>query len=965
MSGKLRVHELAKQLGVTSKELLAELKAQGEFVKTASSTVEPPVVRKMKKVYEEKNAGAGADASAQTPATKAAAKPAAKSGAKPAAKPGAKPAAPAAAKPGAKPAAKPGAKPAAPAAAKPGAKPAAKPGAKPAAPAAAKPGAKPAAKPGAKPAAPAAAKPGAKPAAPSRSPKPGQEMPRPPKPAGPKPGPKPGARAPRVANNPFSTGGSSRPAPRPSNMPRPQGGPGRPGPKPGGRQGGPRPQGGNGRPGPKPGARQGGPRPQGGQGRGNKPGGNRPTPAMMPSHPNPGQMPAKASRGGGGGFGGRGRGPGGPGGGPRGGRGGRRGGTAGAFGRPGGAPRRGRKSKRQKRNEYEAMQAPSVVGGVKLPNGKGKTIRLARGASLSDFAEKINADAAALVQALFNLGEMVTATASVSDETLQLLGDEMDYKVQVVSPEDEDRELLESFDLQFGEDEGDDEDLEQRPPVVTVMGHVDHGKTRLLDTIRKANVGGHESGGITQHIGAYQVPVELDGEKRKVTFLDTPGHEAFTAMRARGAKSTDIAILVVAADDGVMPQTVEAINHAKAADVPIVVAVNKIDKETADPQKIRGQLTEYGLTDEEWGGDTMFVDISAKQGLNIDQLLEAVLLTADASLDLRANPDMDAQGVAIEAHLDRGRGPVATVIVQRGTLRVGDSIVVGDAYGRVRRMVDEYGNDVDEAGPSRPVQVLGLTSVPGAGDNLLVVDEDRTARQIADRRDARRRNALQARRRKRVSLENLDEILKETNTLNLILKGDNAGTVEALEEALLKIEVDDEVALNIIDRGVGAVTQTNVTLAAASDAVIIGFNVRSEGKATEVANAEGVDIRYYTVIYRAIEDVEAALKGMLKPVYEEKEIGRAEIRAIFKSSAVGLIAGCMVESGKVRRNAKARLVRDGNVITDSATIESLKREKDDATEVAAGYECGMVLSYPDIQVDDVIEVYEMVEVPRT
>ena len=925
MSGKLRVHELAKQLGVTSKELLAELKAQGEFVKTASSTVEPPVVRKMKKVYEEKNAGAGADASAQTPATKAAAKPAAKSGAKPAAKPGAKPAAPAAAKPGAKPAAKPGAKPAA----------------------------------------PAAAKPGAKPAAPSRSPKPGQEMPRPPKPAGPKPGPNPGARAPRVANNPFSTGGSSRPAPRPSNMPRPQGGPGRPGPKPGGRQGGPRPQGGNGRPGPKPGARQGGPRPQGGQGRGNKPGGNRPTPAMMPSHPNPGQMPAKASRGGGGGFGGRGRGPGGPGGGPRGGRGGRRGGTAGAFGRPGGAPRRGRKSKRQKRNEYEAMQAPSVVGGVKLPNGKGKTIRLARGASLSDFAEKINADAAALVQALFNLGEMVTATASVSDETLQLLGDEMDYKVQVVSPEDEDRELLESFDLQFGEDEGDDEDLEQRPPVVTVMGHVDHGKTRLLDTIRKANVGGHESGGITQHIGAYQVPVELDGEKRKVTFLDTPGHEAFTAMRARGAKSTDIAILVVAADDGVMPQTVEAINHAKAADVPIVVAVNKIDKETADPQKIRGQLTEYGLTDEEWGGDTMFVDISAKQGLNIDQLLEAVLLTADASLDLRANPDMDAQGVAIEAHLDRGRGPVATVIVQRGTLRVGDSIVVGDAYGRVRRMVDEYGNDVDEAGPSRPVQVLGLTSVPGAGDNLLVVDEDRTARQIADRRDARRRNALQARRRKRVSLENLDEILKETNTLNLILKGDNAGTVEALEEALLKIEVDDEVALNIIDRGVGAVTQTNVTLAAASDAVIIGFNVRSEGKATEVANAEGVDIRYYTVIYRAIEDVEAALKGMLKPVYEEKEIGRAEIRAIFKSSAVGLIAGCMVESGKVRRNAKARLVRDGNVITDSATIESLKREKDDATEVAAGYECGMVLSYPDIQVDDVIEVYEMVEVPRT
>ena len=901
MSGKLRVHELAKQLGVTSKELLAELKAQGEFVKTASSTVEPPVVRKMKKVYEEKNAGAGADASAQAPTTKAAAKS--------------------------------------------GAKPAAKPGAKPAAPAAAKPGAKPAAKPGAKPAAPAAAKPGAKPAAPSRSPKPGQEMPRPPKPAGPKPGPKPGARAPRVANNPFSTGGSSRPAPRPSNMPRPQGG--------------------NGRPGPKPGARQGGPRPQGGQGRGNKPSGNRPTPAMMPSHPNPGQMPAKASRGGGGGgFGGRGRGPGGPGGGPRGGRGGRRGGTAGAFGRPGGAPRRGRKSKRQKRNEYEAMQAPSVVGGVKLPNGKGSKIRLARGASLSDFADKIDADAAALVQALFNLGEMVTATQSVSDETLQLLGDEMDYKVEVVSPEDEDRELLETFDLQFGEDVGGEEQLAQRPPVVTVMGHVDHGKTRLLDSVRQANVGGGEAGGITQHIGAYQVPVELEGEERLVTFLDTPGHEAFTAMRARGAKSTDIAILVVAADDGVMPQTVEAINHAKAADIPIVVAVNKIDKEGAAPDKIRGQLTEYELVPEEYGGDTMFVDISAKQGTNIDQLLEAVLLTADASLDLRANPEMDAQGVAIEAHLDRGRGPVATVIIQRGTLQVGDSIVVGDAHGRVRRMIDEHGEDVQEAGPSRPVQVLGLTSVSGAGDSLLVVDDDRTARQIADQRNARRRNAMQARSRKRVSLEDLDAVLKETSTLNLILKGDNAGTVEALEDALLKIEVDDEVALNIIDRGVGAVTETNVNLAAASDAVIIGFNVRAEGKATEVANSEGVDIRYYSVIYRAIEEIESALKGMLKPIYEEREIGKAEIRAIFKASAVGLIAGCMVESGKVRRNAQVRLVRDGNVVAEKANIDSLRREKDDVTEVSAGYECGMVLSYPDIQVGDFVEAYELVEVPR-
>ncbi|MFE1514104.1 translation initiation factor IF-2, partial [Corynebacterium bovis] len=625
---------------------------------------------------------------------------------------------------------------------------------------------------------------------------------------------------------------------------------------------------------------------------------------------------------------------------------------------------RGRKSKRQKRHEYEAMQAPSVVGGVKLPNGRGASIRLARGASLSDFADKIDADAAALVQALFNLGEMVTATQSVSDETLKLLGEEMDYKVEVVSPEDEDRELLESFDLQFGENEGTEDDLAKRPPVVTVMGHVDHGKTRLLDSIRKANVGGDEAGGITQHIGAYQVPVEFDGRERLVTFLDTPGHEAFTAMRARGAKSTDIAILVVAADDGVMPQTVEAINHAKAADVPIVVAVNKIDKEGASPEKIRGQLTEYGLVPEEYGGDTMFVDISAKQGTNIDELLEAVLLTADAALDLRANPDMDAQGVAIEAHLDRGRGPVATVIVQRGTLRVGDSVVAGDAHGRVRRMIDEHGQDVTEAGPSRPVQVLGLTSVCGAGDNLLVVDDDRTARQIADQRNARRRNALLTRSRKRISLEDLDDVLKETSTLNLILKGDNAGTVEALEDALLQIEVDDEVSLNIIDRGVGAVTETNVNLAAASDAVIIGFNVRAEGKATEVANAEGVDIRYYSVIYRAIEEIEQALKGMLKPVFEEREVGTAEIRQLFKASSVGLIAGCMVETGKVRRNATIRLVRDGNVIVEKAKIESLRREKDDVTEVSAGYECGMVLSYPDINVGDVIHVYEEVEVPR-
>ncbi|MCV7278499.1 translation initiation factor IF-2, partial [Mycolicibacterium flavescens] len=711
--------------------------------------------------------------------------------------------------------------------------------------------------------------------------------------------------------------------PRPSRRLRP--------PRPGG---GPRPGPGGG---PRPGAGQGGRPGGGGGGGGNYRGGGA-----------GGGAPA------GGGYRGR------PGGG---GRPGQRGGAAGAFGRPGGAPKRGRKSKRAKRAEYENMQAP-VVGGVRLPHGNGETIRLARGASLSDFAEKIDANPASLVQALFNLGEMVTATQSVGDDTLELLGSEMNYKVQVVSPEDEDRELLESFDLTYGEDQGGEEDLEVRPPVVTVMGHVDHGKTRLLDTIRNATVREGEAGGITQHIGAYQVTVDLDGNERPITFIDTPGHEAFTAMRARGAKATDIAILVVAADDGVMPQTVEAVNHAQAADVPIVVAVNKIDKEGADPAKIRGQLTEYGLVPEEYGGDTMFVDISAKAGTNIEALLEAVVLTADASLDLRANPDMEAQGVAIEAHLDRGRGPVATVLIQRGTLRVGDSVVAGDAYGRVRRMVDEHGEDVTEALPSRPVQVIGFTSVPGAGDNFLVVDEDRIARQIADRRSARKRNALAARSRKRISLEDLDSALKETSQLNLILKGDNAGTVEALEEALLGIQIDDEVELRVIDRGVGGVTETNVNLASASDAIIIGFNVRAEGKATELANREGVEIRYYSIIYQAIDEIEAALKGMLKPVYEEKELGRAEIRAIFRSSKVGNIAGCLVQSGIMRRNAKARLLRDNVVVAENLTVSSLRREKDDVTEVREGYECGLTLTYSDIKEGDVIETYELVEKER-
>ncbi len=602
------------------------------------------------------------------------------------------------------------------------------------------------------------------------------------------------------------------------------------------------------------------------------------------------------------------------------------------------------------------------MGGI-IQRGKGEIIRLPRGASLADFADKIGVNPGSLVQLAFQLGEMVTATQSCTDETLELLGVQLDYVVEIVSPEDEDRELLESFDLEFGADYGEDIELHPRPPVVTVMGHVDHGKTKLLDAIRETDVAAGEAGGITQHIGAYQV----HAGDRLVTFIDTPGHEAFTAMRARGAQVTDIAVLVVAADDGVKPQTIEALNHAQAADVPIVVAVNKIDKEGANPDKVRQQLTEYGLVAEEYGGATLFVDVSAKNRSNIDGLLEAVLLTADAALDLRANPDEAAQGVAIEAHLDKGRGPVATVLVQRGTLRVGDAIVAGDAFGRVRAMLDEHGETVPEAYPSRPVQVLGFESVPGAGDNFLVVPEDRVARQIAEKRQARERNAQLAAQRGRPSLEDLFARIKEgqTTQLNLIIKGDVSGSVEAVEDALLKLDVGEEVGLRILHRGVGAITENDVTLASASDAIILGFNVRPEGKSRELAEREHVDIRLYRVIYQAIEDIEAALKGMLKPEFEEVSLGTAEVREVFKVPRIGNVAGSLVRSGSIVRNSKARLVRDGIVVADNLTIDSLRRFKDDVRDVAEGYECGIGLgSYNDIKVDDVIETYEMREKPR-
>jgi len=630
---------------------------------------------------------------------------------------------------------------------------------------------------------------------------------------------------------------------------------------------------------------------------------------------------------------------------------------------------RGRKSRRAKRQEFEQQGAPAP-GGVQVPRGDGSTeVRIRAGANLADFADRIDANPAALVTVLFHLGEMATATQSLDEDTFQALGAELGYVIKIVSPEDEDRELLEGFDIDLEAEEAaeTDEDLLPRPPVVTVMGHVDHGKTKTLDAIRRTDVVAGEAGGITQHIGAYQVHTEHEGEERALTFIDTPGHEAFTAMRARGADVTDIAILVVAADDGVMPQTVEALNHAQSAGVPIVVAVNKVDKEGANPDKIRQQLTEYNLVAEEYGGDTMFVEISALQGKGIDELLEAVLLTADAALELTANPDKDARGVAIEANLDKGRGAVATVLVQSGTLRVGDAIVAGTAHGRVRAMFDEHGEPVEEAGPARPVQVLGLTSVPRAGDTFLVPGDDRTARQIADKRAAAERAATLAKRRKRISLEDFNEALQQgkVETLNLVIKGDVSGAVEALEDSLLKIDVGEEVDLRIIHRGVGAITQNDVNLATVDNAVIIGFNVRPAERVTELADREGVDIRYYSVIYAAIEDVEQALKGLLKPEYEEVQLGTAEIRQVFRSSKFGNIAGSIVRSGTIRRGTKARVLRDGIVVGDNLSIDSLRREKDDVTEVREGFECGISMgSFNDITEGDIIETFEMREKPR-
>ncbi len=579
------------------------------------------------------------------------------------------------------------------------------------------------------------------------------------------------------------------------------------------------------------------------------------------------------------------------------------------------------------------------------------TLEVPLGITVKDFALKLNVPASDLIKRLFALGEMVTITQSLSEVAINVLAEEFGYDAVVTEEPDTIPEAEQRHDKP--------EDLVGRPAVVTIMGHVNHGKTMLLDAIRETDVVSQEAGGITQHIGAYQIV----HNGKKITFIDTPGHEAFTTMRARGAKVTDIAIIVVAADDGVMPQTVEAVNHAKAAEVPIIVAVNKIDKPEANPDKVKQQLTEYGLVPEAWGGETIFVDVSAKQKLNLDDLLEMILLVAEVQ-DYKANEKAAAEGTIIEAELDKTRGPDATVLVQRGTLKNGAILVAGTAYGRVRAMYDDKGVKIYKALPSQPVEVLGLSSVPSAGDIAHVVSSEKEAKDIVSKRlqTAREREIA----RKHVTLDNLFEQIQdgEIKDLNIVLKADVQGSLEALRESLAKIE-KTEVRPSIVHAGVGGVTETDIMLAAASNAIVIGFNVRPTPKAKEMAAKEEVDLRFYNIIYRVIEDIESARIGLLAPEISEVELGRARVLDTFKVSKVGTVAGCMVEEGEIKAGARVRVVREGVVIQDGV-LNSLKRFKNDAASVAEGLECGLhIENFNDVKVDDSIEAYEIIETPRT
>jgi translation initiation factor IF-2 len=596
-----------------------------------------------------------------------------------------------------------------------------------------------------------------------------------------------------------------------------------------------------------------------------------------------------------------------------------------------------------------------------VPEGE---IIIERGSTAKDIGPKLNRSPADVVRFLLQQGEMVTATMSLSDEMIELFAVEIGASIRLVDPgEEKEAELQLKY---FDDDDADDESAQRpRPPVITVMGHVDHGKTLLLDRIRSTNVVAGEAGGITQHIGAYQV--ELDG--RALTFIDTPGHAAFTAMRARGAQVTDIVVLVVAADDGVMPQTIEAIDHAKAAEVPIVVAINKIDRDEADPNRIKQQLSDHGLVPEDWGGDTIMVEISALQNLGVDDLLEQLLVVADVE-ELTANPEGRARGFVLEANLDVGRGPVATVLVDKGTLRVGDPVVAGAAWGKIRALIDDRGDQIKEATPAMPVQVLGLSEVPQAGDVFRVAPDEKTARTIGEARAQRYRlGGLGKAPSVPGAGAKLEDIFTqiqrgETATLNLVLKADVRGSLEAVTESLRKLE-RDEVKLTFVHRAVGGITEYDVNLAAASNATIIGFNVRPDRKARELAESQDVEIRTYEIIYKLIEDIEAAMVGMLAPEFEEVVTGDAEVREIFGVPNVGKVAGCYVLNGVITRNSKVRFLREGTVIW-KGTIRSLRRFKDDVREVAAGFECGIGLSdFQDLKVGDVIETYEDREIPRT
>jgi translation initiation factor IF-2 len=779
----------------------------------------------------------------------------------------------------------------------------------------------------------------------------------------PQPQPQPSeqpAQSPAAATPPARpTSPSGRPIPPPPGGP-PRSSTGRPIPPPPGMGGRPAPPG-AGRPGVGAG-RPGGPSPRPGapSGGGGRPGGGF-----------GGNRPSGGPGGGGGGYGGP---RGGPGGGPGGGGGFNRGGPGG--GGPGGPPGGGRggpgfgrgrppQRRRRRRRNFEELEAQELTrytpSNAPVPEGE---IIIERGSTAQELGRRLNRSAADVVRFLLQQGEMVTATMSLSDDMIELFAAEIGAEVRLVDPGEEKEAELQAkyFD---DEEEEDDENLRPRPPVITVMGHVDHGKTSVLDRIRETNVVSGEAGGITQHIGAYQV----DKEGRLITFIDTPGHAAFTAMRVRGADVTDIVVLIVAADDGVMPQTVEAINHARAAEVPIVVGINKIDRDNADPTRVMTQLAEQGLNPEAWGGDTIMVEMSATQNLGIDDLLEQLLLVADLE-ELAANPEGRARGSVLEANLDVGRGPVATVIVENGTLRVGDPVVAGAAWGRVRALIDDKGDNIKEAPPSTPVQVLGFSDVPVAGDEFRVTADDKTARTIGEMREQRFRVRDQrqgsAATGSGAKLEDIFEQIQrgETATLNLVLKADVQGSLEAVTESLRKLE-RDEVKLAFVHRAVGGITENDVQLAAASNATIIGFNVRPDRKARDMAESQDVEIRTYEIIYNLIEDIESAMVGMLAPEFEEVITGEAEVLQIFRIPRIGAIAGCAVRRGVITRGSKVRFLREG-VILWKGEITSLKRDRDDAREVREGFQCGIGLSNnQDLREGDIIETYEEREIPRT